>query len=278
MTIEVTEQDIREGFADVRFGRPLSRIIAGARRRRTRKRAAFGAFPAAAMIAAGGTALFRTDKVWAGNVTCYDTADPKALPFGSHSPRTTGESPEELCAKEWRAGYLPFENLDRSDAPYPVPPLTACVAGRPDEKFAVEGAWIGVFPTADPDFCTAGPVSRRMHLAAVPGDYSEHVDRFVAMSNDAADRLRDAAVAEGGSESEACLNAEDAQTLAVEVLADHGYEDWTIKAPRTHNRNDEACWMHINFDNTRKEVTFYSSPQRGIDQIWINDAGVFPKG
>ena len=278
MTIEVTEQDIREGFADIRFDRPVSRIIAGAQRRRTRKRAAFGAIPAVAVIAAGGTALFRTDKVWAGSVTCYDTVDPKAVPFGSHSPRATGESPEELCAKEWRAGYLPFEKYlpDRSDAPYPVPPLTACVAGRADEEFSSEGGWIGVFPTGDPDFCTTGPVARRMKLAAVPEDYAEHMERFVAMSSDAADRVRDAAVAEGGSESEACLNAEGATTLAAGVLADHGYEDWTIHPPLTH-RNDAACWMHINFDNTRKEVTIYST-RRGVDRIWINDAGVFPKG
>lgn len=278
MTIEATEQDIRDGFADVRFDRPVSRIIAAAQRRRTRKRAAFVGIPAVAVIAAGGTALFSTDKVWVGNVTCYDTVDPKALPFASYSPRTTGDSPEELCAKEWKAGWLPFEKyLQRSDAPYPVPPLTACVVGRADEEFATEGAWIGVFPTGDPDFCTTGSVARRMKLAAVPENYAEHMERFVAMSNDAADRVRDAAVAEGGSESEACLNDEGAKTLAADVLADHGYEDWAIHPPLTHDRGDGACWMHINFDNTRKEVTIYST-RRGVDRIWINDAGVFPKG
>ena len=275
MNNEVTEQDIREGFADFRFDRPVSRIIAGAQRRRSRKRAAFGAIPAVAVIAAGGTALFRTDKIWAGNVTCYDTVNPKALPFASYAPRTTGESPEELCAKEWRAGYLPFENLDRSDAPYPVPPLTACVAGRADEEFAAEGTWIGVFPTGEADFCTTGSVARRMKLAAVPEDYVEHVERFVAMSNEAAERVRDAAVAAGGSESEACLDEEDARTLAADVLADHGYEGWTINP--SHSRNNAACWMHINFDHTKDEVTIYST-RRGIDEIWINDAGVFPEG
>lgn len=278
MTIEITEQHVREGFADIKFDRPVSRIIAGARRRRTRKRAAVAVIPAVAAIAAGGTALFRTDKVWAGNVTCYDTVDPKALPFGSYSPRATGESPEELCAKEWRAGYLPFEKYlpDRPDAPYPVPPLTACVAGRADEEFAVEGKWIGVFPTDDPDFCTTGPVARRMKLAAVPADYTEHMERFVAMSDDAANRVRDAAVAQGGSENEACLDAEGAMTVAADVLADHGYEDWTINPPLTH-RDDAACWMHVNFDHIRKEVSFYST-RRGVEAIWINDAGVFPKG
>lgn len=273
MTIEVTEQDVREGFAHVRFDRPASRIIAGAKRRRSRKRVAFGALPAAALIAGGGTALFRTDKIWGGNVTCYDTVKPRALPFGSHSPRTTGESPEELCAKEWREGYLPFEKyLDRADAPYPVPPLTACVAGRADEEFTAEGTWIGVFPTDDPDFCTTGAVARRMKLAEVPDDYSEHMERFVAMSTDAGHRVRDAAVAAGGSEKEACLDEEAARTLATEVLADHGYEDWSFRP--IHSRSDAACWMHINFDHTRKEVTLYST-RRGISEIWINDAGVF---
>ena len=275
MMIEVTEQDIREGFADIRFDRPVARIIAGAQRRRSRKRAAFGTFPAVALIAVGGTALFRTDRIWAGNVVCYDTVEAKRLPFASFSPRTTGESPEELCAKEWRAGYLPFHKLDRSGAPYPVPPLTACVAGRANEQFPVEGIWIGVFPTDDPDFCTTGPVARRMKLAAVPEDYAEHMERFVAMSNDAANRVRDQAVAAGGSEREACLDEEGARSLAADVLADHGYENWAINP--SHSRSNAACWMHINFDHTRKEVTIYSTP-RGVDRIWINDTGVFPKG
>ena len=276
MTNEPAAQDIREGFAGVRFSAPTSRIIAGARRRRTRRRLAIGVIPAVALIAAGGTALFRTDKVWAGNVTCYDTVDPKTLPFASHSPRTTGESPEELCAKEWRAGWLPFEKyLDRSDAPYPVPPLTACVAGRADEEFTAEAAWIGVFPTDDPDFCTTGPVARRMKLAEVPADYAEHMERFVALSDDAAQRLRDAAVAAGGSETDACLDESAARALAADVLADHGYEDWTILP--SHSKHNGPCWLHINFDHTAREVTLYSG-WRGVHQIWINDAGVFPKG
>ncbi len=275
MTIELAEKDIRDGFAGMHFAVPSSHIIASAQRRRTRKRVAFGAIPAAGLIAAGGAALLEPDKIWAGSVFCYDTVDPKKLPFGSFAPVTTGESPEQLCAKEWRAGYLPYDNLDRSKAPYPVPPLTACLArgvGKARVDRFIRSSWIGVFPTNDPDFCATGPVARRMKLAEIPEGYTEHVERFDAMSNDTAVRMYDAVIAQGGSEKNACLDEASVRRLVVDLLTDHGYEDWTINT--SHSNHDRTCWMHINFDNTRKEVTVYSTP-RGIDEIWINDHGVF---
>ena len=262
------EDALREAFAGASFDRPVTRIVAGAKRRRVRRRLSIGAVPALAVVAAGGTALLTSEKIWGGNVACFDSADPADLPFGAHSPQTTGETPEKLCAQEWRQGWLPGEPVvDRSNAPFPVPALTTC---------AIEdGESVGVFPTDREDFCTNGPVARKMRLSEVPADYQDHVDRYVAMRDDAALRIRDAAVETGGSAARACLDEDRAATVAAEVLAAHGYEGWTVTFE--HSKHDAPCWMHVNFENGERTVRVYST-DRGTDEIWINDAGVFPEG
>lgn len=261
------EHAVREAFADASFDRPVARIVAGAKRRRLRRRLSFAALPALAIVAAGGTALLTSEKIWAGNVHCYYSADPDVLPSGTHSPRTTGERPEVLCAREWRQGYAysaydPTVDLD--DAPFPVPPLTACSI--------LDGVGIGVFPTDQEDFCTKGPAARKMDLSEVPDDFYEHMDRYVAMRDDATQRIRDAAVASGGSVAEACLGRGEVEAIARDVLTDHGYEGWTVTF--THSKHEPPCWMHVNFENDERNVLLYGT-RRGVENIWINDAGVF---
>ena len=270
MTNELAERDVREGFAGITFDMPVSRIISGARRRRMRRRMAFGAVPAVGLMAAGGTALLNVEKVYGDTVFCFNSADPKDIPLGASSPQTTGARPEELCAEEWRDGYLPGRIQDRPGgkdpkAPLPVPPLTACVV---DEEA------IGVFPTDDPNFCTTGPVARKMRLAEIPDSYGDYLERYMALRADATQRVRDAAVDAGGSEETACLDETSATEVVKTVLADHGYMDWSIRIE--HNKEDAPCWTHINFENTTEEVVMYST-EPGIHNIWINDAAAFPK-
>lgn len=266
MTLALAEKDVRDGFADITFGLPVSRIITGARRRRVRKRVAFGAVPALGLVAAGGAALLTLDKVYGEAVFCFNSADPKAMPFGAHAPQTSGERAEELCAKEWRAGYLPFEIEDRSKAPYPVPPLTACV---------VDGESIGVFPTNEPNFCTTGPVARKMQLAEIPEGYEGHIENYIALRAAAAKQVRDAAVAAGGTEKTACLDEGAATSVVEDVLADYDHDDWTIRVE--HSKHDAPCWTHINFENDDEEVVMYSTDP-GVENIWINDTAAFPNG
>lgn len=269
MTVELAEQDVRDGFADITFNLPISRIVAGAHRRRTRKRMAFGAVPALGLVAAGGAALLNVDRVSATNVACFNSADPKAMPFGGSSPQTTGERPEELCAEEWRKGYLPGVIADRPGGkdpkhPLPVPPLTVCVVDKES---------IGVFPTDDPDFCTTGPVARRMNLAELPDGYDEHIETYVDLRGAAAERVREAAVAAGGSKETACLDAAGATSLVEDILAEHDLAGWTIRIE--HSKSDAPCWTHINFENDDKQVILYSTDP-GVENIWINDSAAFP--
>lgn len=271
MTVELPEKDIRDGFADISFGIPLSRIVGGAQRRRVRRRMAFGAVPALGLVAAGGTALLSADKVYGDTVFCFDSADPKTIPFGASSPQTTGERPEDLCAKEWRDGYLPGRTQDRSggkdpESPLPVPLLTACI---------VEGQSVGVFPTSKDNFCTTGPVAREMRLSEIPEGYHDHIEKFIAMRTEAANRVRDAAVAAGGTEQTACLDEAAARSLVKEVLADYDHADWPIRVE--HSKNDAPCWTHINFENQAQEVIIYPT-EPGVENIWINDTAAFPNG
>lgn len=258
---------VREMFQDVTYRRPFARIESAAHRRRRRRRASIAAVPALAVVAAGGSALMSSEKIWAGNVDCYYKADDGKVPSGTHSPRTTGERPEVLCAREWRQGwaYLAYDpSVDRDDAPFPVPPLTTCVT--------LDGVGIGVFPTDKKDFCTKGLAARELKLSEVPDDFYEHMDRYVAMRDDATERIRDAAVASGGSVREACLDEDQVRTIAMDVLADHGYEGWTVTFVR--GKEPPPCWMHVNFENDQSNVRVYGT-RRGVEKIWINDAGVF---
>ena len=271
MTVEMTEKEIRDGFAHMTFDLPVARIISGARRRRVRRRVAFGAVPALGLVAAGGTALLSVDRVSATNVACFDSADPHDIPFGASSPETTGDSPEELCAQEWRNGYVPGAIEDRPegedpDNPLRVPPLTACV---------VDGESIGVFPTKDPNFCTTGPVARRMKLAVIPEGYEEHIENYIALRAAATKQVRDAAVASGGNEKTACLDESEATSVVDDLLAEYDHEDWTIRVE--HSKHDAPCWTHINFENDDQEVVMYSTDP-GLENIWINDAAAFPNG
>ncbi len=271
MTVELAEEDVRDGFADMTFDLPVAHIISGAHRRRVRTRVAFAAVPALGLIAAGGTVLLSVDRVSATNVACFNSADPSDIPFGGTSPETTGERPEELCAQKWRDGYLPGRIEDRPEGkdpenPLPVPPLTACV---------VDGESIGVFPTKDPNFCTAGPVSRKMELAEIPEGYEEHIESYIALREAATKRVHDAAIAAGGNEKTACLDESAATSLVDDLLADYDHEDWAIRVE--HSKHDAPCWTHINFENDDQEVVMYSTDP-GLENIWINDSAAFPNG
>lgn len=259
---------VRELFEDVTYRRPCAQIEAAAHRRRRRRRVSIVAVPALAVVAAGGTALLTpSEKIWAGNVHCYYSADPDVLPGGTHSPKTTGDRPEVLCAREWRQGYAYSASdptVDLDDAPFPVPPLTTCSI--------LGGVAIGVFPTDQEDFCTRGPAAREMDLSEVPDDFYDHMDRYVDMRDDATRRIRDAAVASGGSVPEACLGRAEVEAVVRDVLADHGYEGWTVTF--THSEEEPPCWMHVNFENDERNVLLYGT-RRGVENIWINDAGVF---
>ena len=257
----MTHDDIRHAFESVTFNRPVSNIVARAKRRRHRRNLALGAIPAVGLVAAGGTAWLRAEKVSATNVACYGSAKPPSF-GGSHSPQTTGETPEELCAKEWAAGYYPFRWKKDSEG-WRVPPLKAC---------AVQGGWIGVFPTDDEDFCSKGRIARKYKFSEIPEGYREHIDRYVAMRTDAIERVRDESIKAGGNEAKACLDEAAARELAEDVLADHGYTGWKT---RVQHSDAPLCWTHINFDNTAREVVLYST-KPGLENIWINDAGVFP--
>ncbi|HEV2754802.1 MAG TPA: hypothetical protein VG318_03365 [Actinomycetota bacterium] len=259
---------VRELFEDVTYRRPCAQIEAAAHRRRRRRRVSIVAVPALAAMAAGGTALLTaSEKIWAGNVHCYYKADDGEVPKGTHSPRTTGERPEVLCAREWRQGYAYFAydpTVDLDDAPFPVPPLTTCAI--------LDGVAIGVFPTDQEDFCTKGVAARKLKLSEVPDEFYEHMDRYVAMRDDATKRIRDAAVASGGSVAKACLDRGEVEAIARDVLADHGYEGWTVTF--THSKHEPPCWMHVNFENDERNVLLYGT-RPGVENIWINDAGVF---
>lgn len=257
MTIEFAEDDIREAFADITYDTPVSRIISRAKRRQHRRRFAIGAVPALGLIAAGGAALLTAEDLAANNVTCFDQADPNAPNLGQVNPGNTGQSPEALCAEVWARG-----DMSPVGVPGVIPPLTAC---------AMDERYVGVFPTKDPDFCTS------VGLQKMPDGYLEQVEPFVKMREDAADRIREAAVAATGSERTACLDGETAATIVEDVLVDHGYDNWTvIVRPKSEGLVGRPCWTDVSFNDQTREASI-SSIEAGTKYIHIDGGTAFPE-
>lgn len=94
---ELTESNIRQAFGAIQYNVPVARIVSGARRRQHRRRVAFGAVPAAGLLAAGGYL-----------VTHREVNDPRALGCSSQFDqlgdmaiigRVEGETPIDTCVR-----------------------------------------------------------------------------------------------------------------------------------------------------------------------------------
>lgn len=250
MTIELAENDIRDAFRDVTFERPVSKIIAGARRRQHRRRIAFGAIPALGLTAAWGTTFLTSDDLRIEAVSCYDSG-PDDPNFGLITPPTTGGSPESVCAALWAGGHMRNKRGV-------VPPLTACVMTR--DSVGMRRGNVGVFPTAEEDFCS------RPGLQPLPEDYLDRVVPFVEMIEDLRLAIGAAAVSDGGSEEKACLSDESAVEIVAEALQSHGYNDWTVQlgAPDQFG----PCWTDVSFDTEAREAWIFSN-EPGLEAISV---------
>lgn len=251
MTIELAENDIRDAFRDVTFERPVSKIIAGARRRQHRRRIAFGAIPALGLTAAWGTTFLTSDDLRIEAVSCYDSG-PDDPNLGMTNPPSTGGSPESVCAALWAGGHM-------GNKRGVVPPLTACVMTR--DSVGMRRGNVGVFPTAEEDFCS------RPGLQPLPEGYLDRVVPFVKMTEDAGLAVRAAAVREGGSEEQACLTGESAVKVVAEVLRNHGYYDWTVQVGIPDQFG--PCWGDVDFDPEERVATIHSTDS-GTKAIGIN--------
>jgi hypothetical protein len=110
MTIEFAENDIRTAFAGVTFDAPASRIISRAKRRRHRRRVAFGAIPVIGVFAAGGYVVTHREVTTPGALACAasfsQTGDMTII------GRVDGETPEETCLRVMKetGQWLPAPN------------------------------------------------------------------------------------------------------------------------------------------------------------------------
>lgn len=253
MTIELAENDIRDAFKDITFEAPVSRIIAGARRRQHRRRISIAAIPAMGLVAAGG-ALLSSDDLQIAHVACYDSG-PNDPNRGVVAPRSSGVFPESVCAEMWARGGLP---LGKGGTRGVVPPLTACVITQ--DATGMKRGNVGVFPTDEEDFCSTPG------LQPLPEGYLDRVIPFAEMMEDAGLTLRAAAVSEGGSEAHACLTSDSAVRVVTEVLKKHGYDDWTV---RVGDDRGGPCWTDVWFDPQELEALITSTSD-GTKVITIN--------
>lgn len=260
MTIELSENGIRDAFAEISFNRPVSRIISGAKRRQHRRRVAMSAVPAVGLVAAGGAALLTSDDLVVTNVVCFDKADLNDPNLGQVTPGNDGRSPEDVCAEVWRRG-----DMHPVGAPGIVPPLTACAIDH--NGVGMTRGTVGVFPTDEEGFCS------RPGLQPMPDGYENEVRPFAQMTDDMALAIRDAAVQEGGSEERACLTADSAVGIVAQVLRDHGYDDWTVQVG--HDQ-EGPCRTDISFNSEAKVTTIYSTDP-GTKYISINAGTAFPE-
>ena len=97
MTIEFAENDIRTAFADVTFDAPVSKIISQAKRRRHRRRVAFGAIPTVGALAAGGYVVTHREVTTPGALAC--AADFSQTGDMTIIGRVQGETAEKTCLR-----------------------------------------------------------------------------------------------------------------------------------------------------------------------------------
>ncbi len=127
----LTENRVREAFDKVRYDVPVSKIVAGAKRRRHRRRLAMGALPALGLLAAGGYAMAQREINDPAVLGCSSQFD--QLSDMTVIGRVEGESPIETCIRV----------MSQSRA-WPSPPANPveCVTNYPNG----DGGALVVFP------------------------------------------------------------------------------------------------------------------------------------
>lgn len=233
MTTEPAENDIRDAFNAITFDRPVSKIIAGAKRRQHRRRIVLGAIPALGLMAGWGAAFLTSDEVRLDVVGCYDS-EPDDPNRGLYPAFNTGGSPESVCAYLWAGGHIAFSERGV------VPPLMACVATS--DSLGMGRGMVAVFPTSDDGICS------RPGLQPVPDGYRDRLVPFAKMLRNLRSEIESAAVLEGGSPHQACLSKEQAVTIVAEALRVHGYNDWTVGWVGTADQS-QPCWTYVHFDS-----------------------------
>jgi hypothetical protein len=121
MSAPLTDREIRDAFAGIRYDVSASQIVSQARRRQHRRRVALVALPAAGLLAAGGYVVTQREVNTRGTLACASqfsqTSDMTIL------GRVEGETPTETCIK--------VMTNDPAWTPAPANPIQ-CVTNYPN--------------------------------------------------------------------------------------------------------------------------------------------------
>jgi hypothetical protein len=151
---ELKEDEIRGAFDAVTYNVPVSKVIAGARRRQHRRRTVLGALPLAGLIAAGGYAVTyrKVNDDVRNMVACTSQFDQR----GDMTIVRVLENrtPEETC----------LTVMDEDDWENPPHNLVRCVLNYPDGQ----GGALAVF--AAPEGMTQREACSRLGAALPPED------------------------------------------------------------------------------------------------------------
>lgn len=238
-------------------------------RRRRRRRALVGVAVAAIVATAAAVAVTTRRPTVVTSVGCYTEASTTA----DTAVISAGPNPVDLCRELWEAGDMDpaITSADR------VPPLVACV---------LESGAVGVFPAASCD-------DVRTDGSEVVGPH-DHVDESSAPSTSSSPSTppagspgpspTDTVDPEGlpmpdfqTSDQELrvalneirlemlgrCLTLEAATELAEGILAEHGFEGWTIE-PIFEGHTDRTCAGF--FPNAPERTIWFTPEEPGVGQ------------
>ncbi len=229
-------------------------------RRRRRRRAIVGVAVAAVVAAAAAVAVTTRRPTVVTSIGCYTEASTAA----DTAVISAGSNPVDLCRELWEAG-----DMDPAiTTPDGVPPLVACV---------LESGAVGVFPAAscddvrtdgsgvvgphDPGSPPSSPSAASTPPAGSPDPSPTDTVEPEGLSMpdfQTSDQELRLALNEIRLEMiDRCLTLEAATDLAEDILADHGFEGWTIE-PIFEGHTDRTC---AGFFPNAPERTIWWTPE-----------------
>ena len=196
---------------------PARRVLAGAKRHRTRTLRRVAIVAAVAVVAVGaGVAVRRGDGYpgTSGSVDC--TASARSDAHIGLDVRT--DDPVLLCAQRWQELF---------SEPAPAP-LTACVDS------SMQGS-IKVYP-GGPDVCEAHGAVRYIGPTAEQRRFAAFLEDGEALRDDLGGR---------------CIRPEELRALVRGLLAKHGLAGWTFGRP---NSPEPECMMVAGFNEPKRLI------------------------
>ncbi len=179
--------------------------------------------PAAALVVAAGAyaIIARSAQDVVDGIGCYAEASTQS---DTTVVAADGRDPVQVCSELWEQGVV-------AEGTTEAPPLVACVPP--------EGRAVWVFPGAQ-------GTCEELGMSPLPAGYRKAAERFSAMREELVRRTQP-------KTPDDCLEVEEAQAIAREVLDAHGFTGWVVEVGPPLAEGGRSC-VAVAFDPPGRAV------------------------